>query len=386
MGSWQNPGIKIPGPHTCHTEVRRAFNQVIQKFGLSSANMKFGTPIPTAIALRFLATDASKSPVTIKLSDRLSGTANQVILTDNSDGTFTLSLPQDIHAGASPTLAGATFTGFTGVLKAVAGVLTGNADHADLANITTDQHHAKSHAHNGGDGSGTVAHSDSTGKTIDDHHAKSHTHDGVDGSGTVAHGDTTGKGTDDHHAQGHTIVSHDTAATGAQLTTLTDSSNADSLHKHTLVALTETHVAPNSMTVTTGTLTAGTVADAQSWQDTNAVEITEVTGVPGFEVRFTFTSVTDFCRVGHSSYYTGSISGHYACFQIYDHTNTAWKTLHTFRDMDDYNYRFSDLPVSAATRLADYVSGSNEVWVRYYHPGTGNASHKLWIDYVGLVS
>jgi len=203
MGLWQNPGIKIPSPTSCHREVRDAFKQMIQKFGLSGNNVQFGKPIPTATALRFLATNASKAPVTIALSDRLSGTSNQVILTDNSDGTFTLSLPQSIHPGATPEFAGATFTGFTGILKAVTGVLTGGATHADLASVTSDQHHAKSHLHNGADGSGTVAHSD-----------------------------TTGKGTDDHHAQTHTIPSHDTTATGANLTTMTDGSNADALHKH----------------------------------------------------------------------------------------------------------------------------------------------------------
>lgn len=43
------------------------------------------------------------------------------------------------------------------------------------------------------------AHSVLTGVGADDHHAKAHAHDGVDGSGTVGHGDLTGIGTDDHH-------------------------------------------------------------------------------------------------------------------------------------------------------------------------------------------
>jgi hypothetical protein len=76
-------------------------------------------------------------------------------------------------------------------------------DHDLLAGVSADDHHAKSHAHDGVDGSGNVAHSDTTGKTTDDHHAKSHAHDGVDGSGNVAHSDTTGKTTDDHHAKSH---------------------------------------------------------------------------------------------------------------------------------------------------------------------------------------
>lgn len=46
--------------------------------------------------------------------------------------------------------------------------------HDDLSSVTSDQHHAQSHAHNGADGSGTVAHSATTGQTADDHHDESH--------------------------------------------------------------------------------------------------------------------------------------------------------------------------------------------------------------------
>ena len=42
--------------------------------------------------------------------------------------------------------------------------------HTNLKDVTSDQHHTKSHAHNGADGSGTVAHSDTTGQGADDHH------------------------------------------------------------------------------------------------------------------------------------------------------------------------------------------------------------------------
>jgi hypothetical protein len=100
------------------------------------------------------------------------------------------------------------------------------ASHVDLTNITVDDHHDKSHLHNGADGSGDVYHGVLQGITTDAHHAKSHNHAG-DGSGVVEH-DSTANGT---------IVNHDTTATGANLTTLTDSSNADSLHEHDLLTL-----------------------------------------------------------------------------------------------------------------------------------------------------
>jgi hypothetical protein len=43
------------------------------------------------------------------------------------------------------------------------------------------------------------------------------------------------------------------------------------------------------------------------------------------------------------------------------------------------------MPASQATILADYISGSDEVWIRFYHPTSGNASHDLYIDYVSII-
>lgn len=52
-----------------------------------------------------------------------------------------------------------------------------SVDHDDVTNVTADQHHGQSHAHNGLDSSGTVAHGDLTGVTSDQHHAEAHVHD-----------------------------------------------------------------------------------------------------------------------------------------------------------------------------------------------------------------
>jgi len=122
---------------------------------------------------------------------------------------------------------------------------SGTVTHANTTGQGVDDHHDKSHIHDGIDGSGTVAHSDTTGQTVDDHHDKSHSHDGVDGSGTVAHSDTTGQTVDDHHNESHTIVSHsDTSATGAELDSLTDDSMVDSLHRHSELSTTDGDAIP----------------------------------------------------------------------------------------------------------------------------------------------
>jgi hypothetical protein len=65
-------------------------------------------------ASRLTATDASKLLVSVAaLSAWVAGTTNQIVVTDDGDGTVTLSLPQDIHTGASPTFDGITLTGPT---------------------------------------------------------------------------------------------------------------------------------------------------------------------------------------------------------------------------------------------------------------------------------
>ena len=62
----------------------------------------------------------------------ITGTANQVVSTPGA-GTITLSLPQDIHTGATPTFAGGTFTGVvTGVIPTAAAHLA-TKEYVDLS-------------------------------------------------------------------------------------------------------------------------------------------------------------------------------------------------------------------------------------------------------------
>ena len=57
--------------------------------------------IAGALALRLLATDANKKITTVtNLTNWIAGTINQITVTDDADGTVTLSLPQDIDTGA----------------------------------------------------------------------------------------------------------------------------------------------------------------------------------------------------------------------------------------------------------------------------------------------
>lgn len=67
-----------------------------------------------------------------------------------------------------------------------------------------DRLEAHTHTNTGTPNSGaTISHDDLDDVSSDDHHAQSHAHNGADSSGTVAHSDTTGKGVDDHHTEDH---------------------------------------------------------------------------------------------------------------------------------------------------------------------------------------
>ena len=60
-------------------------------------------------ASRIVATDSGKTFESVAdLTTWIAGTVNQVIVTDNGDGTVTLSTPQDTHVDAHMELAGLT--------------------------------------------------------------------------------------------------------------------------------------------------------------------------------------------------------------------------------------------------------------------------------------
>ena len=155
-------------------------------------------------------------------------------------------------------------------------------------------------------------------------------------------------------------------------------------HDHYLEAIKTRPKTASSYTVTAGGTPVGVLANTYVWSDGSVLQIPEVTGVPGYDVRFTFSGVIDFSRIGISAWYDGS-STHSCEIQMYDDTNAAWRTLWTFSTGLGYNYRFSDLPVSLSTRRSDYINSTREVKLRFYHKQTGAVAHKLYIDYASIM-
>jgi hypothetical protein len=135
-----------------------AFNRLVESVLGSRGTLVTNTVKADTLTLadlsasRIVASGSTKSLASVaNLASWVGGTSNRVTVTDDTDGTITLSGPQDIHSGASPTFAGITLTGLTGVLKATAGVVGGSATHADLASIGANDHHNQQHTLTGAD-------------------------------------------------------------------------------------------------------------------------------------------------------------------------------------------------------------------------------------------
>jgi len=109
MGN-QNPGISIPAIGTCDRQVRQSIQDIIRRLGTTS------TPAFSTITLTDLETDklvgssAAKALQSVDIHNFLTGTTNRISISDDGDGTATLTTPQDTHTAATPTFAGLTIT------------------------------------------------------------------------------------------------------------------------------------------------------------------------------------------------------------------------------------------------------------------------------------
>lgn len=82
-----------------------------QDVGTSSSPTFAGITLSGLTASLLVQTDGAKALASVSdLTSWIAGTTNQVTVTDDSDGTVTLSTPQNIHTGASPTFADMTLS------------------------------------------------------------------------------------------------------------------------------------------------------------------------------------------------------------------------------------------------------------------------------------
>ena len=93
-----------------------------------------GMTLSGLTASRLVSTNGSSVLASVAdLSSWVAGTSNQITITNDTDGTITISTPQDIHTGASPTFAGMTLSGLTASRLAATGASSQLASVANLA-------------------------------------------------------------------------------------------------------------------------------------------------------------------------------------------------------------------------------------------------------------
>jgi len=116
---------RISIPKALDPVTRRCLQNIAAELDAKKSPTFASIALTDLTATRLVQTDSDKKLSSVTdLTSWIAGTTNQVAVTDDSDGTVTLSLPQDYHTGASPTLAGLTLTEFDGIVTAESGILS----------------------------------------------------------------------------------------------------------------------------------------------------------------------------------------------------------------------------------------------------------------------
>lgn len=145
-------------------------------------------------------------------------------------------------------------------------------------------------------------------------------------------------------------------------------------------------IVASSITVVSGTPT-GTVADIQVEGDGNDYSIAELSATPGYDFVIKFTGVLFFNFMRVIGAYDGSTS-HSSVIQLYNHVLTRYETRQIMPHFPTYNLAAGNDVVGVyECKVEDcvkYVSGLNEVWMRFAHPMAGNPAHDIHICYASI--
>ena len=99
----------LPEAKNCDISVKKNFRRISKELGYTASPTWESITLTDLVASRLVATDSGKVFESVAdLTAWIAGTANQIIVTSDGDGTLTLSTPQDIHVDAHMELAGLT--------------------------------------------------------------------------------------------------------------------------------------------------------------------------------------------------------------------------------------------------------------------------------------
>lgn len=280
-----------------------------------------------------ISTDGDKGLTSVSdLTSWIAGTANQITVTDDTDGTITLSTPQDIHTGASPTFAGLTIVNAINEFS-IDGTMAGDSDSV----IPTEK--------------ATKLYTDTLRSDL----------------ASVS------------NAKGASLVGVEDAAA---LYTATDVEAAltEVMDKVTPVTYTA-----NSISTPTGDVDSGDVNSTVTINDNDTYDVSEVAGSPGWDIRLTYTGITS----GHEPNkiqlhlsYDGS-AGHVVNFELWNYTDTPAFDVIAADAIVESAGTLTFYSIDITGQITDYVSGGEAI-LRLHHTSNGNITHDVSVDYAVL--
>ena len=154
----------------------------------------------------------------------------------------------------------------------------------------------------------------------------------------------------------------------------------------TVNGLCETRVAFDRMTsfdIQIGDLDGGQL-NSTFFRDGLTLDIGEIAGAPGFDVRLNFTVSIPVKEPNFTSITFGNFIAyegnpvHIVSYQAWNRTGQAWVTINRIPDIDAFMW------FNFTVRLAgiqDFIGPSGQSWFRLLHESAGNPLHVLSIDY-----
>ena len=136
------------------------------------------------------------------------------------------------------------------------------------------------------------------------------------------------------------------------------------------------HTVPDVANLMAGN-SSSSVSYLQVLNDGNVYAIEETGGTPGFDLHMIVHNVIRFFAFAYKAYYDPGT--HYIEIQLYNFLTGQWDTFTTIENHQGMDYRYIDI-VDDAPYIKD-----NKVEIAFDHILGGNASHRMFIDYVALV-
>jgi len=142
--------------------------------------------------------------------------------------------------------------------------------------------------------------------------------------------------------------------------------------------LSSTYINPTQSQIVRGTLDGGSLADVQhpdGKYDDITLNISEVSGSPGLDVRINITNVENFNR-GILRYKTNSISGDYPIRQLWNYNTSSWEDYPPIGEVT--NFLIVTEPIFDSSRYLQ----DGTVQIRFYKASNGNTQNHYYIDWL----